>query len=103
MLWRRVRCFVRGRLVAVAVGVLVDAAIAYTGARVTSGVGLGGRVGSGVGVAIFMAMAAVTVEVPRSAGQFSRVGGFVRNCATAKAIAPVNETIASAIAHHARR
>jgi hypothetical protein len=28
MLWRRVRCFVRGRLVAVAVGVLVDAAIA---------------------------------------------------------------------------
>jgi hypothetical protein len=94
---------VRGRPVAVAVGVLVGAAIAYSGASVTSGVGLGGRVGSGVGVAIFMAMAAVTVEVPRSAGQFSRVGGFVRNCATAKAIAPVNETIASAIAHHARR
>ena len=54
----------RRRPVAVAVGVLVGAAIAYSGAKVTSGVGLGGRVCSGVGVAIFMAMAAVTVEVP---------------------------------------
>jgi hypothetical protein len=104
MLWRRLRCFVRGRPVAVAVGVLVGAAIAYTGARVTSGAGLGGRVGSGVGVTISMAMAVVTVEVFRSAGQFSRVGGFVRNCANSKKqFGPVSETIASAIAHHARR
>ena len=100
---RWLRCFVRGLPFAVAVGVLVGATIAYTGARVTSGVGLGDGVDSGVGVGISLAMAVVTVDVSKLAGQFSRVGGFVRNCATAKAIAPVNETVASPIAHHARR
>jgi hypothetical protein len=83
--------------------VFVGAAIAYTGPRVTSGVGLGAEVGSGVGSAVSMAVAIVTGDVRRSAGQCSRVGGFVRNCATAKAIAPVIEIIASAIAHRARR
>jgi hypothetical protein len=94
---------VRGRRVAFAFGVLVGAAIAYAGVRVTSGVGFGGRVGSGVGVSMSTAMAVVTVDVSESAGQFSRVGCFVKKCATPKAIAPVNETIASPIAHHARR
>ena len=97
---RWLRCFVRGLPFAVAVGVLVGATIAYTGARVTS---LGDGVDSGAGVGISLAIAVVTVDAPISAGQFSRVGGFVRNCATAKAIAPVNETVASPIAHHARR
>lgn len=86
---RWLRCFVRGLPFAVAVGVLVGATIAYTGARVTSGISL--------------AIAVVTVDAPISADQFSRVAGFVRNYATAKAIARVNETVASPIAHHARR
>jgi len=38
VLWRRLRCFMRERAVAVAVGVLIGASIANTGARVTSGV-----------------------------------------------------------------
>jgi len=38
LLWRRLRCFMRERAVAVAVGVLVGASIANNGARVTSGV-----------------------------------------------------------------
>src|SRR4051812_13659118 len=44
VLWCRLRCFGRGRPVAVAVGAFVGAAIAYTGPRVTSGVGLVDRV-----------------------------------------------------------
>jgi hypothetical protein len=82
---------------------LVGAAIAYAGVRVTSGVGLGGWVGSGVDAGTSTAIAVETVDVSESAGQFSRVGCFVKKCATPKAIAPVNETIASPIAHHARR
>jgi hypothetical protein len=94
---------VRERAVAFAVGVLVGASIVNTGARVTSGVGLGCRVGSGVGVVISMTRAGVKLGVPISAGQCSRDCCLVRNCATPRPIAQVVETPASPIAHHARR
>ncbi len=62
----------RGRAVAVAFSVLVSASIAYTGARVTSGVGLSGSVDSGVGAGISTAMVVLTVDGPRSPRAGSR-------------------------------
>jgi len=90
-----------GRDVAVVFGVLVGAAITYTEARVTPGVGLGRSVDSGVGAGMSAAMAVRTVDGPTYAGRFSPVRDFVRNCATAKEIADVVETVASPMAQRA--
>ena len=86
---------------AIAVGVLVGSSIAYPGAKLTSGVGLG--VDSGAGVGISRATALLTGDDARSADQFSGVGRSARNCRTPKAIAQVVEIVASPIADHARR
>jgi hypothetical protein len=102
-LWRELRCFVRGRPFVVGVGVLVDAAIAYTGGRVTSGVEFGEWVMSGVDDGTSAAIAVDTVDVSISTGQSSRLGCFVRICAAPKPIAPASEIIATAIADHATR
>lgn len=85
------------------VGVLVDAAIAYTGDGVTSGVGFGDWVTSGFDVGTSVAIAVDTIDVSISTGQLSRLGCFVRICAAPKPIAVASEIIASPIADHARR